>query len=302
MKQHKLIEAMLWLVVMIWAGNYTIGKFGMKEFDPAVFTTLRFAIATPLMLALLVWREGGFNFSRSDLPRLILVGLVGVAIYQTLFIASVKYTTVTTVAMMLGVSPVFTALFGALAGQEKLRSSFITGAIVAFAGLSIVIRFGSGQLGLSMATMFGDILALAAGILWGYYPVLANPLLKKHSGLWATAHSSFFGTIFLVIYTLPDIATINWQAITIPAWASLLYSAIPVTAFSLVAWYYGIEKIGSNQVMIYMFMVMPVAIAIAALTIDEAVNFYQIVGATITMLGVYLVKRTPAVEQAPDSC
>lgn len=296
---RRLIEALLWMVVLIWAGNYTLGKVGMREFSPAAFTALRFAIATPFMFLLLRWREGAVRFSRPDLPRLVVVGVIGVALYQTVFIAAVKYTTVTTASLMLGLSPIFTAFFNALSGYENLRPSYLLGAGVAFAGLTLVISSGPGELGLNAATLKGDILAFIASVLWGLYPVLATPILKKHSALWVTAHSSLIGVAVLLIYSTPDLWSMNWPAVSRAAWASLLYAAIPVTVISLVAWYYGIEKIGANQVMIYMYMITPTAMAIAALTIGETINAFQIIGTGITLLGVYLVKRQP-VSKRPD--
>ncbi|MEW6066426.1 MAG: EamA family transporter [Bacillota bacterium] len=63
---------------------------------------------------------------------------------------------------------------------------------------------------------------------------------------------------------------------------------IPVTALSLVIWYRGIETLGANQVMIYMYMVIPVAMVIAALFIGEVPNPMQIFGAALTLFGVAL--------------
>lgn len=51
-------EFILWLVVLFWAGNYTAGKFGVREIDPALFTVLRFSPAAPLLLLILRLREG----------------------------------------------------------------------------------------------------------------------------------------------------------------------------------------------------------------------------------------------------
>ena len=81
---------MLLLVVLIWAANQTIGKLAMREMSPAVYTSLRFLLAAPLMLLVLKWREGSCAFDRRELPRLVGIGLVGVAVYQTIFISALK--------------------------------------------------------------------------------------------------------------------------------------------------------------------------------------------------------------------
>ncbi|MDT8900723.1 DMT family transporter [Anaeroselena agilis] len=294
MRHSFLIELLLWLVVLIWAGNYTIGKFGMREFSPLLFTALRFTIATPLILLLLHAREGGLRFSRAALPRVILVGVVGIAFYQTAFIAAVKYTTVATVSLALGVSPIFTALLGAALGREKLTRPVLAGCLTAFAGLFLVISQSPGAPAFGLHTPIGDLLALAAGLLWGLYPILATPLLKTRSALWVTGHSSLAGTAVLLALAAPELLAADWAAVTWAGWASLLYAAVPVTVIALVGWYHAIEKIGANQVMIYMYLITPVAITIAAFTIGEKITLLQGIGAAVAMAGVFLAKRSSA--------
>lgn len=294
MREKYLVEILLIMVVLIWAGNYTVGKFGMRELPPVVFTALRFIIATPLLFLLLRMREGSLSFSRTDLPRLTVVGLVGITTYQTVFISAVKYASVTTASLALGMSPIFTALLGAATRQEKLTWSVLGGCTVAFTGMYLVIRFNPNIPDFGGSTLYGDVLSLAAGFLWGLYPILATPLLKKRSALWVTSHSALAGTLALIALAAPAALTMDWQKVTVVGWSAVLYSAIPVTVISLVAWYHGIEKIGANQVMIYMYPITPVAILIAALTIGEKLSLMQGAGAVITLLGVFWAKRAPA--------
>lgn len=286
------LELMLLMVVLIWAANQTIGKLAMREISPQVYTTLRFLLAAPLMLLVLKWREGKVAFDRALLSRLILIGFIGVSFYQTVFISALKYTSVTNLALMMGISPLFTVLLGAATGQEKLRSGIVGGCLVAFGGLVMVLRFGPVQSGAATATLIGDGLALAASFLWGLYPVIVMPLLKKHSGLWVTAWSSVPGTIILFFFSGAELLSLPWQTISNMAWFAVVFAAIPVTVFSLLVWYWGVERIGANQVMVYMYLVPPASIAIAYFAIGEQVGFWQLVGGAVAMLGLFWVKRT----------
>lgn len=286
------LELMLLMVVLIWAANQTIGKLAMREISPQVYTTLRFLLAAPLMLLVLKWREGKVAFDRALLLRLVLIGFIGVSFYQTVFISALKYTSVTNLALMMGISPLFTVLLGAATGQEKLRSGVIGGCLVAFGGLVMVLRFGPVQSGAATATLIGDGLALFASFLWGLYPVIVMPLLKKHSGLWVTAWSSVPGTIILLCFSGAELLSLPWQAISSMAWFAVVFAAIPVTVFSLLVWYWGVERIGANQVMVYMYLVPPASIAIAYFAIGEQVGFWQLVGGAVAMIGLFWVKRT----------
>ena len=282
------------MVVLIWAANQTIGKLAMREISPLVYTTLRFVLAAPLMLLVLKWREGKLAFDRTESSRLILIGLTGVLFYQTIFISALKYTSVTNLALMMGISPIFTVLLGAATGQEKLRGAVIGGCLVAFGGLVLVLRYGPIQAGAASASLVGDGLALAASFLWGVYPILVMPVLKRHSGLWVTAWSAVPGTLGLLLVSGPELLALQWQSLSWIAWFAILFAAIPVTVFSLLIWYFGVERLGANQVMVYMYMVPPSSIAIAYFTIGEQVGFWQLVGGAVAMLGLYWVKRAAA--------
>ena len=288
------LEFMLLLVALIWAANQTIGKLAMMEVSPMIYTSLRFLLATPLMLLVLKWREGRLDFDRKVAPRLLLIGVVGIVIYQTIFISALKYTSVTNLSLMMGISPIFTVLLGAVTGQEKLRGGVIGGCLVAFAGLTLVLRNGPVQAGAAAATLAGDGLALAASFLWGMYPIMVTPLLKKHSSLWVTAWSAVPGTLGLLLISSKELWVLPWQELTGVAWFAIFYAAVPVTVFSLLVWYWGIERIGANQVMVYMYLVPPASIAIAWFTIGEQVGFLQLLGGALAMLGLFWVKRSVA--------
>lgn len=291
-KNHFWLELMLLMVVLIWAANQTIGKLAMREISPSVYTTLRFLLAAPLMLLVLKWREGKWSFDRKVLPKLIGVGLIGVAFYQTIFISALKYTSVTNLALMMGISPIFTVLLGAVTGQEKLRSAVINGCLVSFVGLTLVLRYGPNQASSAASTsLAGDGLALAASFLWGFYPIMVIPLLKTHSGLWVTAWSAVPGTIGLLLFSGAELLTLQWQTLSGVTWFAILFAAIPVTVFSLLIWYLGVERLGANQVMVYMYLVPPASIAIAYFAIGERVSFLQVIGGLVAMLGLYWVKR-----------
>ena len=285
------LELALWMVVLIWAGNYIVGKIGMREFLPQIFTCLRFAIATPLMYVVMFWREGKLSFEEVPWGRCLLVGAVGVAIYQTLFIAALKYTTATTVALMLGLSPISTAFVAAFLGYERLRRQMVAGCLLALVGLLFVLGAAGGSWGFREETLFGDMLALAAGVLWGVYPVLMLPMVQRGSGLWATCHTSLAGTLLLLAATAGDLWLFPWETVSLAGWGALLYAAIPVTVISLLLWYYGIERLGSNQVMVYMYLVTPLALLLAVWLLDEQLSWLQGLGAVLVLAGVFLAKR-----------
>lgn len=274
---------------MFWGGNYTVGKFGMIELTPEMFTFLRFAIVFPVLLLGLWWKEHSLRIDRQDVPRLILVGLVGIAVYQTLFMTSIKYTSATNSSLLVALSPIFTGILTVLSGQEKFTWRVQIGSLVAFLGAAAVIGLGGNGVSFYPQQLYGDVMGLVAAFFWGWYPVLAAPLVRKYSSLRVTAWSSGVGVLFLALFSLGQIGEASWQW-NLLTWGAVLYAAIPVTVYGLVAWYYGVSKIGPTKVMVYMYAIPLVAILVAAAALRESVNAWQMLGAVVILAGITIVK------------
>lgn len=100
------IELLILSVVIIWGINYTIAKYGLLEFTAIEFTAVRMMTAAPLLLLLTFFIEKSLYMERKDIPRLIIVSVVGIVLYQTLFMETVKYTSATNASLLISISPI----------------------------------------------------------------------------------------------------------------------------------------------------------------------------------------------------
>ncbi|UFJ39982.1 DMT family transporter [Brevibacillus humidisoli] len=286
-----LTEWLLWSVVLIWGANYTIGKYGVVQLSPLQFNTIRFVAAGPLLLLATYLVEKSVKIDRKDFIRLVVVSLVGVICYQTLFMASIKYTSATNAALLIAMSPVFTGIFSVMAKQETFSWRVQIGSVIAFGGAAMVIIHRGDPGSAPDGQMLGDIMGLLAAISWGLYPVITTPLLKTYSALRVTTWSIVIGALILFPLVFSDLLSAA-GTLTASTWSSLLYSAILVTAYGLVAWYVGISKIGSTKTMVYMYVTPLVASIIAWLFIGETIQAAQIMGGNIILAGLYMVKSS----------
>ncbi|HWQ40662.1 MAG TPA: DMT family transporter, partial [Desulfosporosinus sp.] len=221
--------------------------------------------------------------------ELAMLGLIGITIYQTLFMASVKYATATNASLMLAISPVFTAIFAWLAGQERLGQRGRWGSALSLLGVLFVLLFGTNKLALGWEMVRGDLIGIVASSVWGLYPVLAKRMMRKYSALKTMTYASLFGTIFFLIIGSKGVLALTWSEIPFAAWGSMLYSIALVTAFGLVVWYHAISRIGANRVMSYMYAVPAVAVITAAILLKEQVHLMQGVGAVIIFWGIGMI-------------
>ncbi|MDR3540242.1 MAG: DMT family transporter [Desulfosporosinus sp.] len=284
-------EWVLWCVILVWGANYVVGKWGMAGFDPLSFTVIRFVGATPLLFLLLYALEKDIRIELKDCLELAVLGLVGVTIYQTLFMAAVKYATATNASLMLAVSPVFSAIFAWIAGQERLSSRGRRGSFVSLLGVVFVLLFGTNRLSVGWDVLRGDFIGILASGVWGLYPILAKRMLRKYSALKTITYSSLFGMIFLLLVGLRGVQALSWSEIPLSAWGSMFFSIVLVTAFGLVVWYHAISRVGANHVMAYMYAIPAVAVLTAAIILKEQVHLMQLVGAVVIFWGISMIRK-----------
>ena len=280
------IELLILSVVMIWGINYTIAKYGLVEFTAIEFTAIRMMAAAPLLLLLTFFIEKSLYVERKDIPRLIVVSFVGIVLYQTLFMETVKYTSATNASLLISISPIFTTLFAVFLKQEKFSSRKLIGSMIAFVGAALVLVAGH-----SLASSFyGNGIGLITSICWGLYPVLAGPLIKKYSALRVTAWSALVGAIPLLLLSGPHVFVMPFLITKGMTLFALLYSIFFVTVFGLVMWYIGVQKIGASHTMVYMYITPIVAVLFAAIWANESISVQQMIGGIIIFFGLWFVK------------
>ncbi|PEL50388.1 DMT family transporter [Bacillus toyonensis] len=280
------IELLILSVVMIWGINYTIAKYGLVEFTAIEFTAIRMMAAAPLLLLLTFFIEKSLYVERKDIPRLIVVSFVGIVLYQTLFMETVKYTSATNASLLISISPIFTTLFAVFLKQEKFSSRKLIGSMIAFVGAALVLVAGH-----SLASSFyGNGIGMITSICWGLYPVLAGPLIKKYSALRVTAWSALVGAIPLLLLSGPHVFVMPFHITKGMTLFALLYSIFFVTVFGLVMWYIGVQKIGASHTMVYMYITPIVAVLFAAIWANESISLQQMIGGIIIFFGLWFVK------------
>ncbi len=284
------MEWLLISVALVWGANYTIGKYGVAYMSSIQFNSLRFLVASPVLLVITFMLERSLRIERKDWLRLVVVGIVGTTLYQTLFMLSVKYTSATNASLLIAMSPIFTGILAVLHKQERFSMKIQVGSVLSFGGAALVLLTGHTSQSTYEYAWLGNGIGLVAAIAWGWYPILAQPLITKYSAMRVTSWSTLIGIVPLVIYCLFHASALTWPA-DLLSWGSLTYSIVFATIFGLAMWYVGISQIGSTKVMVYMYLVPLFAVIFAAMTIGERITIMQLIGGLVIFIGLYVVKK-----------
>ena len=111
-------ELMLLTTVVLWALNITVTRYILTHgFEPLACATVRYGCATLIFLD----RVGGASLQirRSDLG-LVVVAALCLWLNQLSFVFALEKTSASTIALILGATPIFAALIGLAFGLERL--------------------------------------------------------------------------------------------------------------------------------------------------------------------------------------
>ena len=285
------IDVMLIGVSFVWGINFSVVKTALADFFPLSFNSIRFSLASLFILMLLWVLERDLSFRREDMGRLVLLGLIGNTTYQLLYIHGIARTTASNSSLILATTPIFVALLSSALKVERVERKVWQSVVLSFTGILLITQGVGGTLITKNQSWIGDLLILTGTICWSIYTVLSKPLLQRYSPLKLTTLTMVFGTLPLVLVSIPSMKEQNWSSVSSQGWLSLAYSFCFAVAIGYVLWYTGVSRIGSARTSLYSNLTPVIAVAVAWLFLSETMTLLQVLGAVLVLTSLYLARR-----------
>lgn len=283
-------QAMAIMVVLclIWGLQQVVLKAAAADVTPLMQIALRTGIAA-VLVGLLMLKQG-VRIAAGDgtwRPGL-LVGFL-FALEFLLVGEGLRFTTAAHMVVFLYTAPIFVALgLHWKLPAERLAALQWLGVTLAFGGI-VITFFGRGQpSGDLVAMLWGDFLALGAGIAWA-----ATTVAVRLSGL---AREPATKTLFYqlaVSFVLLMLATIALGQTgfkpTPLAWGSLLFQALVVSFASYLSWFWLLRHYLASRLGVFSFLTPLFGVAFGVWLLDEPLEPGFLVGALLVCAGIVLV-------------
>ncbi|VVE68752.1 multidrug DMT transporter [Pandoraea captiosa] len=285
------------LAVSIWAGNAIVGKLAAGAIPPGTIAFDRWLIAFLVLTPFVAKRVWQYRATiRTQLPRLALLGLLGMATCQGLAYYAASFTSATNIGILLSLVPLLTLLIGVALFRDLPSRRAMLGVAISFAGIVLVIGKGDPRALLSQGVGRGDAMMLVAALSVAAYGVL----LKRWASALPTFTSIYVQMAFALIFLLPGMLLEPAMTYSASNIAMVLYAAIPGSIVAPYAWMLSVSHLGANRASIFMNLI-PIATALAAaLLLRETLHGYHLVGGGLTIFGVALSQtRTRHMPQRP---
>jgi len=252
------------------------------------FTFLRFFIASLFLLPAVIRSKPKIN---KDYWKIILLSLFLTA-DVTLFSFGVKLTTAMTSQLLYSAVPVASIILSYFFLKEKITSKKILAIILGLIGTCLIILLPDlSKSSLIDGSFWGNLLILAAVIVFSCYGVFSKRYQGKYSPLLITFTTAATTTVVLSLFALLEF-TAN------PSWISHLSSASLLSTFYTgicggAGYYlllqYAIKK-GSPTIASMVMFIQPAAAFIwASFLLGEKLTLGIILGGILTLIGAYII-------------
>ncbi len=287
--------AILLVLCVIWGANMAIIKIGARELAPLFMAALRSMVAS-MCLYTWMWAKGMTIFpSKSVLIHGIVIGLFFSFEFGFIYVG-LQYTLASRTYVLVYTSPFFVAL-GAhffLKG-DRLNPWKTTGLITAFAGVAVLFMRGLGSF--SFNTLPGDLLSLAAGLMWGSTTIY----LKKYLSHQTVPLQTLF---YQVVFSAPLLFLMSilledpiFYSFSLVAGFSVFYQCIIVAFISYLVWFEFIHRYSVSLLHAFTFFTPVVGVFLSgALILGEVIGLRFLVALALVSLGMVLVNRRPEVK------
>lgn len=286
---------MLLATVSLWALNFTVSKYILEHgFRPLAYSSVRYACAAVLFAAITFAWEGSLRIGRRELPLIVFCTIV-LFTNQLSFVYALRFTTASTVALLFGTLPIFTALLARGTGVEHLSLRFWAAAGLSFAGVALV-AIGSGS-GLS-ADLKGDALAVLGSASWAAYSVAIAPLMRRYSPFRLSAVFLLAVSVSLAVAGSRQLSDQSFHFGAL-VWIGFGFAVLGPLVITNLLWFTAIDRVGPSRASLFANLQPFLAAIVALLLLSEKITKVQVGGGLAIAGGIVLASRWGAAPQPP---
>lgn len=276
------------VLCLIWGLQQVVLKAAAADVTPLMQIALRTGIAAVLVGLLMARRGERIRISDGTWRPGLLVGFF-FALEFLLVGEGLRFTTAAHMVVFLYTAPIFVALgLHWKLPAERLATLQWLGVALAFGGI-VIAFFGRGQSSGDLAAMlWGDFLALGAGIAWAATTVAVR--LSSLAREPATKTLFYQLAVSFVLLMLATIALGQAGFKPTPlAWGSLLFQSLVVSFASYLAWFWLLRHYLASRLGVFSFLTPLFGVAFGVWLLDEPLEPSFLVGAILVCAGIVLV-------------
>lgn len=227
--------AFVLLLYALFASVFTISKTALEYTSPLFLIGSRMLVAGILMIGYQLWRHRDeMKFTRNDLKRFFLLGLLNIYLANAFEFWGLQYLTSFKTCFIYSLCPFLSALFCYLLFKENLTSKKWLGLMIGVLGMSPILlsqTTAEEKLGHIFIFSWAELSVMMAAICSVYGWILLGQIVKenKHSFLTANGFSMLFGGILALFHSF---LVENWNPFPVISYVPFFECALALLIVS----------------------------------------------------------------------
>jgi drug/metabolite transporter (DMT)-like permease len=269
-------------VALIWGSSFLFMEVGLEAFQPGVITLIRVVLGTATVA---MFSRSRRPVDRDHLPRILLLGVIWIAIPLTIFPIAQQWIDSSVAGMLNAAVPIASAVWATVLLRSFPGWRQAVGITIGFLG---VIAISLPELADSSANALGVGLVLVAVLFYGLSTNLAVPLQQRYGALPVLFRAQLAALVVVVPFGLLQVNGSTW------AWKSAL-AMVPLgvlgtgAAFAMMAILVG--RVGAARGSIAVYFVPIVAIALGVIVLNETLEPIAVAGGLAVLVGAWFASR-----------
>jgi drug/metabolite transporter (DMT)-like permease len=266
-----------------WVNAKVLSSY-VNEYEMIFFRNI-FTLIT-LAPVLVISRKYFYINKRSFL--LAILAAIIMIIYLKCYFLGTKFGTASLGgALVTTLIPINTFLFMALFFGKKILKKDIFALCIGAIGVLTMLNIWSFSYEEIFSTQ--NMYFLGASVLWPALTITSSKITKT-SPMVFTFYMYIISTILVSIFFV-DFKNIPYESFDFIFWTNILILAIISTTFATTVYFVGIEKLGTNEVSSFIFLVPFFAIIFSIIFLGETVYLSTIIGVVLTIFAVKILNN-----------
>ncbi len=279
----------LFSIYIIWGTTYLAIRIGVENLPPVLFTGLRWIVAGPILLIILLFRKYKLP-SKNDLLHLGIIGLLLIGGGNVFVVFAEQWVPSGLTALLITTVPFWVVGIDAIIPQGKrINTTILLGLLLGLVGIGII--FGEDFVQLLNPSYFGGVIALMVAVfLWS-----AGTLYSKYKKV--SVHPLMGAAVQMIIagIVITALGLILGEGskfhFTHSSFYSYLYLVIVGSLLGYGSYVYAIAHLPVSLVATYAYVNPVIALFLGWLVLDEKISLWIILAAVVILIGVTLVKK-----------
>ncbi|QYM74387.1 EamA family transporter [Pseudochrobactrum sp. Wa41.01b-1] len=273
------------LLALMWGISIPATKLGLNSTPPLTLTALRYAVAVPFMLLLLIGKK---PLPWKAVPTVAMLGIIGIGLGQVAQTIGVNGTSASVGTILSATIPLFIVIFATYRLKQPITIIQICGVATAFIGI-VVVAFENTSSDIT-TTFAGPVWIQISAIAVAFYYVWSVELTLKYGTVVVVTWSTFFGLLAMI----PLAAWETYQApftLTAVSFGAAAYLGLIVSVAGLFLWISILKNVPAPVAASIQYLQPVFGIIASAILFGDNIGLQFLLGVSLILAGLALTMR-----------